>query len=204
MTLITMPSGGIKAIDWTQPEWAGFVVRSGWTAKQTVGDLGNVRAGWKCKVALTDRTVAKLLPWRTFMALAKGPTNVFVVGATDFPQPAPYNDLVVQGSGQTGSSIALRTAHASTFFLAAGSLIHVATTYTAWQMFTLTADLVSNGSGIATASLDRPIRYAWPDGTGVEIINVGAVMRLVTPTFGWGARAGKIYMPTGFDCEEAV
>ena len=207
MALITLPSGGIKSIEWTQPEWGGFVVRSGWTAQQTAGDTGTIRAGWKCKITLTDRKVASLTPWRAFFAQARGPLGKFAVYMTEGQQlPVIAFGTQVDTGAATGAAniVNLRGLPASMTARKAGQLIEIVLNSEQWQAFVLIQDLVSNAYGGAAATLYPPPRYAFPDAAGVEMNSPAVVMRLTTPTGGWSVSPGQIYSPTSFECEEVL
>lgn len=146
---------------------------SGWTGQRQV--IASNRGWWECSVALppiVGRAAAR--PWKSFIAQARGMTNDFQVPVDPTPQSALANTVLVQGAGQTGRSIVTDGWPNSTTVLSAGDFVTINN-----QLLQLTANVTSNGSGVATLTFEPPIRTAPSDNAPVEYKNPYALMYFV-------------------------
>lgn len=146
---------------------------SGWTGQRQV--IASNRGWWECSVAfppIVGRTAAR--PWKSFIAQARGLANDFRVPVDPTPQSALPNTVLVQGAGQTGRSIVTDGWPNSTTVLSAGDYVTIND-----QLLQLTANVTSNGSGVATLNFEPPIRVAPSDNTSVEYKNPYALMYFV-------------------------
>jgi hypothetical protein len=203
MATITMPTGGISNISWKLPRHPTFGVRSSWTGKQQVIDIGATQ-GWQAEVSVAPKTEAQALAWLAFFARLKGLTNDFLLPAR--PGPAIFNAELF-GAAQTGSTITIKNVPTSvpiTAFRKAGHFLHIATSAADWRMFMLTEDLDIGGDGTGTMHIEPSIVTAYPDSTDVEFSVVLCRMRLISPETGWSLEPGKIYRPFSFQCEEVI
>jgi hypothetical protein len=121
MALITPPATGIAHIDWTLPEAATFVVRSGWTGQQTVGDLGGIRAGFKAKVALAAGKAARQ-PWGGFYAQLRGVANTFRLPVQS-QAACPAISLTMVGDGRRVNLLTYSNAFADTSWTKVGATV---------------------------------------------------------------------------------
>lgn len=197
MAIITMPAVGIASVKY-EIDNPAQVNRSDWTG--ATGILLQSCARWYANVVIVPGNAAMLLPWRGFMASVRGRVNSFVLNAVEAAQTTA-GLAAVDGAGQSGFNLALKNLPPSTMVLPFGSKIHVAGSYTNWQLFELTSALVSNSAGKGTATLGTPIRTIFPDGAGVELATPGALMRMSGTRNGWTVEPGKS-TPGSFDCEE--
>lgn len=200
MAVITMPTGGIARISWTNPVHPDYAVTSRWTGKTQMVDIGATE-GFRAQIEIVPGKEAHLLAWRAWFAKMRGRTNTAYVDATG----ATASVLgAVNGANQTGYSINIDGLPNSTTVKRAGELVHMATSSADWRMFILTADLVSNGSGQAAASIEPNIAVAYPDNAAFQYGTVQCHMRLVSPVTGWGHDPGGIYRPFSFEMEEVI
>lgn len=146
---------------------------SGWTGQRQV--LASNRGWWECSVTLppiVGRAAAR--PWKSFIAQARGMANDFRVPVDPTPQSALTNTVLVQGAGQIGRSIVTDGWPNSTTVLSAGDYVTIGD-----QLLQLTANVTSNGSGVATLTFEPPIRTAPADNAPVEYKNPYALMYFV-------------------------
>lgn len=146
---------------------------SGWTGQRQV--LASNRGWWECSVTLppiVGRAAAR--PWKSFIAQARGMANDFRVPVDPTPQSALSNTVLVQGAGQIGRSIVTDGWPNSTTVLSAGDYVTIGD-----QLLQLTANVTSNGSGVATLTFEPPIRTAPADNAPVEYKNPYALMYFV-------------------------
>jgi hypothetical protein len=146
---------------------------SGWTGQRQV--IASNRGWWECQFTpppLVGREAVR--PWRSFIAQARGSANDFKVLAHPRPQSTLANTVLVQGAGQTGRSIVTDGWPNSTTVLFAGDYVTIGD-----QLLQLTADVTSNGSGVATVTFEPPIRKAPADNAPVEYKNPYALMYLM-------------------------
>ena len=197
MTLVTLPTGGIRSVDWTLPEAATFVVRSGWSGQQTVGNLGGIRAGWKAKVTIAPRSQSQILDWRTWMATMLGVANTFEIDAADGTQlGAPTSVVGFISSGAPYGSMTATTPNG--LILPAGSLFSLV-----GRLYVLTSQMfgVSGSAGFTFyPQLPSIPTYA----SALYLQRPVGTMRLSNPQLGWSVAPGRVYVPFSFDCEEAL
>jgi hypothetical protein len=203
MALVTLPTGGLANISWRLPRHPTFAVRSGWTGKQQVVDIG-ATLGFQAEVTVAPKTVAQARAWVAFFAALKGLTNEFVLPITAFAQSATAT-ATVNGGGQTGATLSIGGLPNSTTVLPAGAFISVGTIGAGTsRLYALTAALTSNGSGVAAASIEPEISVAYANGAAVRIASPGAVMRLLSPDTGFSLEPGSVVRPFAFQCEEVI
>ncbi len=159
---------------------------SGWTGQRQV--IASNRGWWECSFTLppiVGRTAIN--PWRSFIAQARGMANDFQVPVHPTAQSTLSNTVLVQGAGQTGRSIITDGWPNSTTVLSAGDYVTIGN-----QLLQLTANVTSNGSGVATLTFEPPIRSAPADNAAVEYKNPYALMYFTEePTL--SAEIGDVY-----------
>jgi hypothetical protein len=172
MATITFPANAvIEGLQWKliMPSQTNI---SGWTGQRQV--LGSNRGWWEC--VMTPAPIvgdAAVKPWRAFLAQARGMVNDFQVRVHPRAQSSLANTVRVQGAGQTGRSIITDGWPNSTAVLSAGDYVTIND-----QLVQLTANVTSNGSGVATLTFEPPIRTAPADDALVEYRNPYALMYL--------------------------
>lgn len=135
---------------------------STWTGKRQV--VSSSRGWWECDLTLPPIVgTTNVNAWRSFLAKTQGAANDFEV-PVDFVEQSPSVGVVTTNvADQTGRSISTTGWPTSTTNLVAGQYV---TIY--GQLHQLTADVTSNGSGVATLSVEPPVRTPVPNGTVVE------------------------------------
>lgn len=168
---------------------------SGWTGQRQV--LVSNRGWWECSFTLppiVGRT--SINPWRAFVAQARGVANDFQVPVDATAQSSLSNTVLVRGASQTGRNIVTDGWPNSTTVLRAGEYVTIED-----QLLQLTANVTSNGSGIATLAFEPPIRSAPADNTSVEYKNPYALMYFIEEPMVSGG-VGDVYM-LGFELRES-
>lgn len=146
---------------------------SGWTGERQV--IASNRGWWECSLSLPPIVgTAAVKPWRSYIAQARGVVNDFRITVHPTAQSALANTVLVRGGGQTGRSIISDGWPNSTTVLSAGDYVTIED-----QLVQLTANVTSNGSGIATLTFEPPIRRAPADNAPVEYRNPYALMYFV-------------------------
>lgn len=173
MATITFPvSANIAEMQWRLVMPAQTNI-SGWTGQRQT--LASNRGWWECQLALAPivgQVAAR--PFRSFIAQARGSVNDFRIPAFPRDQTSLTNTVTVQGANQTGRSIITTGWPNSTTVLLAGDYITIND-----QLLQLTANVVSNASGVATVSFDPPIRAAPTNGSSVVYKRPTALMYFV-------------------------
>lgn len=173
MATITFPSNyNAAALEWKliMPSQTNV---SGWTGQRQT--IASNRGWWECQFTpppLVGREAIR--PWRSFVAQARGSANDFQVLAHPRAQSTSANTVLVRGAGQGGRSIVTDGWPVSATMLSAGDYVTIGD-----QLLQLTADVVSNASGIATLTFEPPIRRVPADNATVEYKNPYALMYLV-------------------------
>ena len=186
MATITFPSNAIvEGLQWRliMPSQTNI---SGWTGQRQT--LGSNRGWWECQYSLAPivgDTAVK--PWRAFVAQARGMANDFRVPVHPRAQSTLGNTVLVQGAGQTGRSIVTDGWPNSATVLSAGDYVTIND-----QLLQLTANVVSNGSGVATLTFEPPIRVAPGDNVSVEYRNPYALMYMMEEPV-LGVAVGDVY-----------
>lgn len=201
MALVTMPTTGIRNIDWTHTQPAQET-RSAYNGATKILLLPGDR--YSATIEVAPRNRAGFLPWRAFAAALRGRANTFTLPVIKPNEQGAGGSLVVfvDGAGQTGPSINLKGMTPSVTMLPAGAMLHIATTIDNQRPFVLTAPLVSDAAGKGAAALGRPLRTIYADNAGVELRTPAAHMRLVGNDTGW-ANMIAVWQPFSFTCEEA-
>jgi hypothetical protein len=196
MALVTLPSRGIREVQWNLND-PSQVTRSELTGASKFLELP--RARFTATVEVAPAVIADFLPWRAFAAAVKGRRNTFHLPAIKpGEQPTVGTSCAVNGAGQTGSALNLfGLLPVSSTVLKAGAVICADD-----RLYILTADLVSNAGGLGTAQLSPKIRFAHPDGANVFTREPFGTMRMVSDDTGWIDLIDN-YQPFSFTCEEA-
>src|SRR3546814_9339926 len=146
-----MPPGGIRSIQGccAQP---GQGNRSAWTGRRQVVALPGA-ARWSASVALRPMlSDSDVLLWRAFLLKLRGQQNTFRLRATEAAQVSGLT-VRVNGGGQSGYSLATDGWGAAGTKLLAGQFITIGD-----QLIALGDDVVANGSGQATLTLESRLR----------------------------------------------
>ncbi len=111
-------------------------------------------------------------------------------------------DIALAATGGAGVSLPLTGLQPSAINLRAGQRLTVVLPSGDEQLVALTADLLANSSGQATAALSTPLRETPSAGAAVELSHPWALMRGLQPQ-AWNVSPGPVYQPGGIQFEEA-
>lgn len=188
MAVIAIPSAlKIRSVSWTFDRPAQ-VNRSEWTGRdQVIANPWHARWAAEVECAPVQDTDAAAL--RAFLALLKGQINTCRLPAVVTEQfGSGYTVTVTAGGAAAGAtSIPLTGLPASTTILA-GRMLTIND-----QLLITTADMTTNGSGAATATVEPPLRAAAPATTAVEARNPTALMALADSAVNWSMDLGPIH-----------
>jgi hypothetical protein len=179
---ITIPAAiRFQAQKWRMTD-ARILQRSEFTGGERVLQLGPA-ARWQCEAEIATFTEADLRAVRLFLGLMSIGDNFCTPTAVTVGQQVGLTGATaigqVDGAGQLGMTLAIKSLAPSTLHARAGDLI-------AWvrgparQMSILTADLTADASGNAVAQLAHPLRSSPADGANVLLNLPGTQMRLMS------------------------
>lgn len=192
MAIIAWPSAIVpNGIDWDWPD-NDIVQRSSVNGATKVLDFGPAER-LTARFAFPQFDEAKQLAFQAFAAQLRGAKNSFRYPLVERDQHALT--LTVQVNGTTGggaTSLVLKGLPNSTTLLAAGRAITVTLANGDEQPIPLAGDLISNGSGIATATLGTPLRYQANANAAVETKRPWALLRARNPR-AWSVTTGLLY-----------
>lgn len=199
MTEITVPDQHlIVNKEWTLDQPAQ-VNRSAWTGRaKIVGMPGASLWSVKANIRLRARESEKR-PWRAFLLSLRGPVNTFKLYAA-CSQRTGSNPTVSTGAA-IGWTLPVTGLPFSQTVLVTGQFMTVSLPSGAKALVCLTSDLVSNGSGAATATFEPALPEAAANGATIETINPYCLMRLTATSQGWSEEGGMQSM--AIEAEEA-
>jgi hypothetical protein len=153
--------------------------KSAWTGRTKITGLPGAET-WSVKARVRLRSsLATQRPWRAFAMALRGNQNTFRIRAA-CNQRTGSNPTV--GFGATsGYSAPLTGLPVSTTVLRAGDFMTFALPSGHFRLVCLKADLVSNGSGAATASFEPALNEVPSISSTVETINPFALVRNTSP-----------------------
>lgn len=159
---------------------------SEWTGKRQT--IASGRGWWECQITLPPIVgSSNINSWRSFIAQARGRTNDFQVPVDPTAQSSASATPLVNGAGQTGRTLATDGWPVSSTVLQAGQFVTINN-----QLLQLTANVTSNGSGVATLTFEPPIRTAPSDNAPIEFKNPYALMYMVEEPV-LSVEAGYVY-----------
>ena len=189
MTTITFPSTPRpQSITWrlNMPTQNNV---SSWTGKRQVVASG--RGWWEATVTLPPVVgTSTFNAWRAFLALARGSANDFQVPVDATAQYANIGTVSTNAANQVGRSISTNGWPNSTTTLVAGQFVTIQN-----QLFQLTANVTSDGSGVAVLSVEPPVRTPIPANAAVEYRNPYCLMYL-TDMPSYSVEPGYVYSLT--------
>lgn len=189
-------------------------ISSGVTA--TMEDLG-VLGWWRCKISVVaTASASKTLQF--ILATGNGVTSytgdgvsgVFIANAMtwsgiDRDYEGVYDGYgpVVNGAGQTGSSISLKyMAPNRSSYLMKGDHIQIGLGVNS-RLHSVLNNVTPNSSGIATIDIWPPLRSSPADGASVTLFNPRGLFRLKTNQRQYSIDDSSFYS-VSFDCEEVI
>jgi len=202
MAIITPPAPlPLRQVKWRAP-FPAQVNRSAWTGRRKVVGLPGATVWTASGEFVTLISEANAKPWRAFFVALKGPLGSFRLRASEGQQTTAANPTVRSGAG-SGGTLPLQGLPATRTVLVAGDLMTVPLPSGHERLVCLTADLVSNGAGQATATFGPELGEVPATGATVEIQRPWGLMALTSDPPGWDVSAGQQYQFT-IDCEEAL
>lgn len=175
------------------------VNRSVWTGSRKVVGLPGAEV-WRGKAAIDGQATEEAeRPWRAFLWSLGGPENWF-------RWPLPCNQHIgpkplVHAASEDGYTLPLDGMQPSTTILFAGQFMTVPLPSGRYRAVCLTEDLVTNGSGQATATFRPALTEVPADNAEVETARPFVPMSPVSPTQGFAMDSGV--SAASFDVEEA-
>ncbi|HEX8419474.1 MAG TPA: hypothetical protein VF638_05615 [Sphingomonas sp.] len=193
MTLIIPPARlPLRGAKWRCPEPAQ-VNRSGWTGTSKVVGLPGA-ASWTLSgsfVTQIGETHARR--WRGFFMALRGPRNPFRMVAIERALQTTAANPAVRAGANRGDTLPLQGLPANQTVLLTGDLMTVPLPSGHKRLVCLTADLVTNGSGQATASFGPDLGEVPVAGAIVEIREPFGLMRQTSEPPGWDVDVGQTY-----------
>ena len=137
-----------------------------------------VRGGsrWQSDVTLAPMTMASARPILSWLEDVQAHGYFFKLGDVEAatPQGVATGSPVLHGAQQTGSTLTTRGWIASTSdILKAGDFIQIGD-----ELKRVVSDVASDTSGEAQINITPPLRGSYADGTSLELLDTGALMRL--------------------------
>lgn len=200
MTLITLPTGfEFDAEDW-EIDVPAQVNRSVFTKRRKVIGLPGAES-WSCRLTVEPiATETDERPWRAFLLSLRGQQNTFNVKAAC--QSPPAGTPTVNSGATAGYTLPITGLAISQTILKAGQFMTVPLPSGHKRLVCLTADLVSNGSGNATATFEPALTEVPTTSTAIEMSNPYCPMSLKARSNGWTRNQGVAQFI--LDAEEAL
>ena len=199
MAEIPMPPGDLEDVQ-IELDQNFQVNRSIWTGSRRVSGMPGTQKWYASAVVPDISTEEQERPWRAFLLSLRGPVHRF-----RFPvacnQRAGSNPTVRIGATPF-STLPLQGLPANVTALSAGQFMTVPLPSGHHRLVMLTAPLVTNGQGLATATFVPELTGSPAAGTMVETINPYLHAALLSPRQGWKTNGGVSAFT--IDAEEAL
>ena len=199
MSEITVPDVDGLILDGLTLTAPAQLNRSGWTGKRKVVGLPGIEL-WRGTATIDAlATEEDERPWRAFLFALRGPANYFkwILPCNTHAGSKP----VVGSAPGDGYTLPLSGMATSQTILEAGQFMTVPLPSGYNRAVCLTADLVSNGSGVGTATFEPALGETPTVGATVETIDPYIRMSPVATTQGMSYQQGVA--GSSFDVEEA-
>lgn len=163
---------------------------------------------WEADVTIGRCKRDQAAAWIAFLLSLRGYLGTFLMGDPDWAAPRGTSSVtpgtpVVNGAGQTGSTLAIRGApNSATGYLLAGDCIQIGSGSTA-RLHRVLTDVSTSGSGTATLDIWPALRYSPTDGATVTLTSPRTVFRLAAPGSSWEVDSISSY-GISFSCVEAL
>lgn len=143
--------------------------------------------------AITKRNIAS--EWIAFALKLQGVFGRFYLGdpSARTPQGVATGTPQVDGINQTGNTIETKGwTNSVTGILLAGDYIQIGTGLQS-RLHMVTADVNSDGSGLAVIPIEPALRYSPADNTPITVNNPVGVFRLAENSWSWSVDPGPFY-----------
>lgn len=157
---------------------ATAVATSPFTGSEQVQDWGGEWWEYGIEMARTSGRDGRKLS--AFLAALGGPRGRFLFRDPTIRQPGLSFTPMVAGAGQSGGTLNTNGWPASSTPLFAGDFFSLGGDHQT-RLYQLTADVVSNASGLATLSFVPKLRSAPADGASLEVAAPAVLLRLTAP-----------------------
>ena len=191
MTIIAMPDDAFRDAAWTLVQPAQVNV-SEFTGRRQVMTLPGA-ARWTVQANHVPIIgAAAFKPWRSFLTKLRGQANTFRMLAGEEDQRSGSNPTA-SAAAAGATSLTLNGLPISSTELEEGDSLTVRLAAGGEQLVTLSADLVTNGSGVGVASFQPLLRDAVTAGAEIETVRPWCLMALDDAASGWSVGTGQIY-----------
>lgn len=175
MSTLTFPTDiPIRRVEWSLRSRTQSFTSPLSGATQTVELPGAV---WSATVVFENLTIAQARKLQAFLVRLRGQSGRFRLADPTLaaPQGTALGTPVVSGAGQTGGTLYVSgmTANQTKAF-AAGDYIGIGD-----ELKMVVVDAASDGSGLATLTIEPPIRVSPANGSTVDTTAPTCIMRLV-------------------------
>lgn len=196
MAILNWPTCAfLTSVDWTPPDPHTQINESEWTGREQ-GTILSLNARWLASVSIEPKmSEDEALDLQAFRVELKGRVNAFRMPATLNPQFPIPRAVTVNGSGQTGYTLAI-TGPAG-MVLKRGHKVTVND-----QLLMNMATTTLDGSGHATLTLSNFLRASPANGTAVEVVKPTCLVKLADPGEGWTTSYPDMVDFTSFDVRE--
>ena len=163
-------------------------------------------AKWSAVVSLPPMKREQAVEWQSFFMRLQGQFGTFLMGdpdasavrgtiantvAVNADQDVGAYDVTIDGADASESQL-FKTGDYVQFNSAATSKLHM-----------IIADVASNGSGVATLTIEPPLSAALSDDATVTYASPKCVMRMTNNELTWSANHISLY-GVSFSCEEVL
>ncbi len=157
---------------------ATAVATSPFTGTEQVQDWGGEWWEYGVEMARTNGRDGRRLS--AFLSALGGPRGRFLFRDPTIRQPGIAYTATVAGAGQSGGTLNTNGWPASSTPLFAGDFFSLGVDHQT-RLYQLTADVISNASGLATLSFVPRLRASPTDGAALEIAAPAVLLRLTAP-----------------------
>jgi hypothetical protein len=191
----------LRNVKWRAP-FPAQVNRSGWTGTRKVVGQPGATIWTASGQFVTIMRAVNANPWKGWFTSLQGPVHSFPLIAVEARQTNVANPVVGSGASDAGF-LPLSGLPASTTVLGTGMMMTVPLPNGHKRLVCLTAPLVSNAGGLATAFFGPELGQIPAAGATVEIREPFGLMSLTSDPPGWDVSEGQTYS-FQIDAEEAL
>lgn len=193
MAIITPPARlPLRELKWRCPEPA-IVNRSGWTGTSKVVGLPGAGLWSATGTFVTQVGEESALRWRGFFLSLRGQRNSFPLVAIERARQTTIANPTVSTGATAGDRLPLEGLPANRLILRSGELMTVPLPSDHQRLVGLTADLISDANGRATASIAPELGEIPRFGVTVVIDVPFALVRQTSEAPGWDVEVGQTY-----------
>lgn len=196
---LTIPSSiSPNRVEWSQINAVG-ISSAPWTFEQQVHEYDG--AAWSISVSYPPMTRAEAAPYMAFLSSLRGRRGTFLFGDTLMSSPqgtVSGSTPQVKGASQTGLTLNTDGWAVSTLVLKAGDFIQID-----YNLYTITADATSDGSGEVTLDI-WPMLRGHSDNASIITSSPKGLFRLSSNQITPIAAPANQHYSISFTAEEAL